>query len=376
VATPERDASASDLRVPPMESRARLGRLRSAMAKEGHEALLVTNASNIRYLCGFTGSSGMLLVTATEAVLLTDGRYAAQSERELAEAGAPASALVGDAAAQRGALVEMVGDGLALEAESVSWSLQRALAELLPATRLSPARGLVEDLRRVKDDAEVARIEAAASIADAALGRVEALIGHGVTERELAARLDLEMRLLGASGSAFETIAASGPNAAMPHARPTGREIEEGDLVVVDFGAVVDGYRSDMTRTLCRGSPASSLAREVLEVVSASQSAGVGAVRAGERAAEVDRACRQVVTDAGFGEAFVHGTGHGVGLDIHEAPSLGARSADTLEEDSVVTVEPGVYLAGRCGARVEDTLVVTEDGCRVLTNFPKDLISA
>ncbi|MGH9150935.1 MAG: M24 family metallopeptidase, partial [Acidimicrobiales bacterium] len=200
------------------------------------------------------------------------------------------------------------------------------------------------------------------------------LLAGGVTEAELALALDSEVRRLGASGNSFDTIVASGPNGAKPHARPTGRPVEPGELVVVDFGAVVDGYCSDMTRTVCVGPPRSGTLVRMVEVVAEAQRAGVAAVGAGRRAVDVDAACRQVIAAAGWGDAFVHSTGHGVGLDIHEAPSVSAVSGDTLAAGDVVTVEPGVYLPDHGGVRIEDTVVVTEDGCRPLTLAPKDLI--
>jgi Xaa-Pro aminopeptidase len=193
------------------------------------------------------------------------------------------------------------------------------------------------------------------------------------TEREFALELEVAMRTRGASGTSFDPIVASGPNAAMPHARPSGRQVERGELVVIDFGCVVDGYCSDMTRTVSVGDPGAD-ARHVWDVVRESQWAGREAVRAGADCAEVDRACRDVIAAAGWADKFVHGTGHGVGLEIHEAPRVAATARDTLEPGSVVTVEPGVYLPGVGGVRIEDTVVVTPNGSDPLTAFPKELI--
>ncbi len=192
-----------------------------------------------------------------------------------------------------------------------------------------------------------------------------------LTEEAFGRSLDFEMRSMGASGPSFETIVASGPNAAMPHHRPGSRLIQPGEPVVLDFGARFDGYCSDMTRTVWVGRVADPALRRAVDVVLASQAAGVAAVGPGVRCAEVDRACRQVIAGAGWADAFVHGTGHGVGLDIHEAPSVAATSVDTLEVGHVVTVEPGVYFPGLGGVRIEDTVVVTDDGCRPLTSTPK-----
>jgi Xaa-Pro aminopeptidase len=360
----------------PMETPSRLPRLRDALESAKCDALLVTNRSNVRYLSGFTGSAGMLFVSPDEAILTTDGRYRSQAESELASTGVEASVEIGGLNEQDQAIARAVraGQRVGLEASDVTWARQRALGKMLTEVELVPTTGVVEALRVRKDGGELARIEAAAAIADAALARCIEGLTAGTTEVTLAASLDAEMRRLGASGSAFETIVAGGPNSAMPHARPSPRPIGRGELVVIDFGAVVDGYRSDMTRTICLGQPATTEVQRVVEVVGASQAEGVASVREGTPARDVDRACRAVIADAGWAKAFAHGTGHGVGLDIHESPSVAPRSADMLEAGSVVTVEPGVYLPGVGGARIEDTVVVTRDGCRVLTKAPKELI--
>ena len=365
--------------LPPMDVAGRLPRLRERLADEGCEALLVTALANVRYLTGFTGSAALLLVLPDELVLATDGRYQFQSAEQLAAAGVEARFVIGNAPAQKEAMSAAAGPvrRLGLEAASVSWSRQRSFAaEWFPGAGLVPTEGLVEGLRRVKDGGEVARMAAAAAIADRALADVLPLLAGGVTEVELAMALDFEMRRGGATASSFDTIVASGPNGAKPHARPSARAVEPGELVVVDFGAVVDGYCSDMTRTLCVGPPRSDTLARMVEVVAESQAAGVAAVRAGAAAADVDRVCRDVIAGAGWADAFLHSTGHGVGLDIHEAPSVSATSGDTLASGYVVTVEPGVYLPEHGGVRIEDTVVVTEDGCRPLTLAPKDLVIA
>src|SRR2546421_4419142 len=264
---------------------------------------------------------------------------------------------------------------LGLEADSVTWAQQRRFAsDVFSEVELVPTEGVIEALRRVKDAGEIARIAEAARIADEALAAVRPLLRQGVTEREVALGLDYEMRRLGADGSSFETIVGSGPNGAKPHARPTDRQIAPGELVVIDFGAIVDGYCSDMTRTLCVGEPSEDIALRMAAVVKESQREGVAAVKAGVRGRDVDGTCRAVIADAGWGEAFIHGTGHGVGLEIHEAPRVASTSDDGLATGHVVTVEPGVYLAEHGGVRIEDTVVVTDEGCTVLTNAPKDLL--
>jgi Xaa-Pro aminopeptidase len=359
--------------LPPMEVAGRIGRLREALEPAGCDALLVTKLENVRYLSGFTGSAGLLLVAPGSALLVTDGRYRDQATEQVTEAGAPVTVEVANPAGQLAALAAAARGcaRVGLEAAAVTWSLQRRLAELFEGAETVPTRGLVERMRVVKDAGELARIERACQVADVALAQVKGRLAERCTEAEFAAELEYEMRRRGASAPAFETIVASGPNGAMPHARPTERTVGEGELVVVDFGATVDGYRSDMTRTLCVGDPPAEL-RELLEAVFASQRAGVRAVREGETAAAVDAACRESLAASGFGEAFLHSTGHGVGLEIHEAPAVASGSADILPADAVVTVEPGAYLHGRGGARIEDTVVVTAAGARVLTKSTKD----
>lgn len=364
-----------------MDVASRMGRLRARLAESGCDALLVTKLVNLRYLTGFTGSAGMLLVRAGDAMLLTDGRYAEQSAGQLAAAGVECSLQIGRPVRQLEALdAALKGVArLGLEAEHIAWGEKRRLSAALGvvaggSTSLIATRDVVEALRVVKDAGELERIELAAQIADVALAQVKERLREGVTEREFARELDYEMRLRGADDVSFETIVASGPNGARPHGRVSERRIEVGELVIVDFGAEVDGYHSDMTRTLCVGSPASSQMSDLLDAVLIAQRAGVRALRPGVSGDEVDRACREALSVAGCEELFVHGTGHGVGLEIHESPALSQGSADILDEGVVVTVEPGVYVPGTGGVRIEDTLVVTGNGARALTKSTKDSI--
>lgn len=370
--------------LPPMDQAGRLSRLRAVMASPAPEvgatgcpeALLVTSLTNIRYLSGFTGSAGMLFVLPDEAVVITDGRYAIQANEQIEAAGVDARVVVATAAKQKESAQHIAAPftTLGLEAAHITWARQRALDnDWFPAVELVPTTGLVEGLRRVKDAGEVARIEEACRIADEALALIRPQLDEEPTEAEFGRLLDFQMRELGAAGPSFETIVAAGPNAAMPHHRPSPDHIGKGAPIVVDFGALVDGYCSDMTRTVWVGGVDDPDLRRAVEVVMASQGAGVAAVGPSVKCSDVDEACRGVIAEAGWGDLFVHGTGHGVGLDIHEAPSVAATSTDTLEVGHVVTVEPGVYVPGLGGVRIEDTVVVTEDGCRPLTRTPKDL---
>lgn len=365
--------------LPAMDVAGRLDRLRARLAggEAAVDGLLVTSLTNIRYLTGFTGSAGLLVVGEGGATLITDGRYGEQSAEQLGAAGVTADIeVVGgaqQAGAARGAADRLGIARLGLEAAHVTWATQRSYAEdAFAGVELVPTLRRVEALRRVKDPGELARIARASAVADEALARVRPTLTDGIREADFALELDAMMRRLGATGPSFETIVAAGPNAAMPHHRPGSRVIGRDEPVVIDFGASVDGYASDMTRTVWVDGVADAELRRAVEVVADAQARGVEAVAAEVEAAAVDRACRDVIGGAGWAERFVHGTGHGVGLDIHEAPSVAATSTDTLLAGHVVTVEPGVYLPGLGGVRIEDTVVVTEGGCETLTLTPKD----
>jgi Xaa-Pro aminopeptidase len=321
----------------------------------------------------------MVFVLPDEVVLLTDGRYGTQAPEQLAAAGVDARVEVARAPEKRHRAQQILapagGRLLGLEAAHISWARQQSFAaDWFPGLELVPTVDLVEGLRRVKDAGELACLAEAARIADLALDHVRPQLGSGLTEEAFGLALDFEMRRLGASAPSFETIVASGPNAAKPHHRPGTRIIQAGEPVVLDFGARFEGYCSDMTRTVWVGGVDDPELRRAVDVVMASQAAGVAAVGPGVQCAQVDKVCRELIAGAGWADFFVHGTGHGVGLDIHEAPSVAATSADTLEVGHVVTVEPGVYLPGRGGVRIEDTVVVTEDGCRPLNCTPKDAL--
>jgi len=376
----------------PLSVVGRLDRARAALAAladdgdsaETPEGLLVTGPANIRWLTGFTGSAGVLLVTADQVLLTSDGRYRTQAAEQLASAGAAdeVRVCIGGVLAQREALAAAAGgaDVLGLEAAHVSWAALQSWESVFAPRRLVATQGVVEGLRVVKDPGEIARMERAAAIADEALGSVLALLadagagrGEPLTESRFAAALDHAMRVRGAEDRAFETIVASGPNSAKPHARPGDRVLVPGDPVVIDFGATYDGYRSDMTRTFCLGGAPTGELATVFSVVAASQSAGVASVAPGVVTGDVDTVCREVIAASGWAERFEHGTGHGVGLDIHEGPAVGSGSTAILEPGTVVTVEPGVYLPDVGGVRIEDTLVVTQTGSRPLTRFPKEV---
>lgn len=342
---------------------------------DGIDALVVGDLTNLRWLTGFTGSNGVGVVLADRVVLATDGRYGEQAERQLAAAGCVGKVVVGRTGAELMAAVAaaVAGSGR-VGFESAHTTHQRfvELTGLLSGADLVPTVGLVEAGRRAKSPAELERIEHACGIADRALAQVAPTIVPGRTEIQIRNDLEAIMRDLGAAGPSYETIVATGPrNAPLPHHRPTDTPVEEGHTVIIDVGALVDGYHSDMTRTFLVGE-ATALQREVYDVVLAAQVAGVAAVRPGITTADLDAVCRGIVTEAGFGPWFTHGTGHGVGLLIHEDPFVNSTGQWVLQPGDVVTVEPGVYRGDFGGVRVEDLVEVTSTGCRTLTRAPKD----
>ncbi len=347
--------------------------MRQVLADARLDAMLVTDLINIRYLTGFTGSNAALLVAASgdaDSLFCTDFRYAEQASREV-----PDLVTVIGRASDR-AVVRRAPGRVGFESHVVTVQQHGELAAAAAAgTVLAPVAGPVEKLRAVKDASEIAALRAACGIADRALADlVEAGgIRAGRSEREVGLDLDERMRRLGSDDVAFPTILAAGPNSAIPHHRPGERELAAGDLVKVDFGAVVDGYHSDMTRMFVLGTVA-GWQSDLHALVAAAQRAGRDAAKAGARLADVDAAARGVITAAGFGEQFGHGLGHGIGLQVHEAPYLAASAAGIMAPDMVVTVEPGIYLPGRGGVRIEDSGVVAPDGYVPLTLAPRELL--
>ena len=340
------------------------------LTAQGVDAALVTDLVNVRYLTGFTGSAGATLVTNDgAAVLATDGRYEVQAGEE-----SPDVEVLITRAGRRALAERALADGcdrVGFEDLDLTVAAFRDLPHSATWTPLGAAIGV---LRMVKDVAELDALRRACAATDAAFAAVLAHLAPGVTERQVARWIDDALRDR-SEGPGFATIVASGPHGAIPHHQPTDRPLEAGDLVTMDFGARVDGYHADMTRTVSVGGAVSSWQREVYEAVRVAQEAGVAALAADVDAAAVDTAARDVIAEAGFGPQFVHGLGHGVGLQIHEAPYLGSTSTDKLAASVPVTVEPGVYLPGRGGVRIEDTVVVHSGRVESLTTSARELLS-
>jgi Xaa-Pro aminopeptidase len=353
-----------------MDHAARIKRLQQKVDALEIDAFLVTGLTNVRYLTGFSGSNGQVFVTPNEAYFFSDGRYAARAA-DLVEGA--------EIEIYSARLIEVLGPRVAsgsrvgIEAETMTLAERDDLAERLDGVTLIGTKNLVEGLRRVKDADEVAALREAISIADAAFSWLLTHLGPGRSEREIALELEIWMRQHGADEISFDPIVGTGELAAHIHHSPSDRPAEKGDLVLLDFGSRKDGYCSDMTRTVVLG-PASDRQREIYDLVLAAQEAGIQAMEPGATGVAVDAAARTVIEGAGHAEHFGHGLGHGVGLDIHEAPKLHRISEDTLVVDDVVTVEPGVYLPGWGGVRIEDCVLVTEGGREVLGSAPKDAL--
>ncbi|MBN2284527.1 MAG: aminopeptidase P family protein [Deltaproteobacteria bacterium] len=348
----------------------RISRVRQGLQDMQLEGVLFVHMPNIRYLTGFTGSEGALLVTGGAVVLLVDGRYTTQAREEVTSCGIRefSDPVAGITDAVRKERLSSLG----FEATVLSYDTYRRLAENLNGVRLHPLSGEPAAIRSRKDSGEVTAMKRAAAIAASSLTGIIDMIRPGAVERDIAFALESAMRDEGSEKPAFETIVASGEHAAMPHARPGSRKIEKGDFVVIDYGAVSDGYNSDETCTFMVGEP-TTRQRKVYRIVKEAHDRAIEAVKAGASCSEIDGRARSVIEKAGYGGYFSHGTGHGVGLEVHEPPRVSSRSTEVLETGMVVTVEPGIYIPGTFGIRIEDMVLVGESGGEILTKMPKEL---
>lgn len=350
--------------------RKRLNAIRAVLETERLDALLVTAVSNVTYLSGFTGDDSLLLVTGQESFLVTDSRYTEQADRECSEARVVEH--------RKGLVKRMIGlirrgkPGRVGFEDSTPFGWYRELRAALGARRLMAQTAVVERQRQVKDTGEVALIRRALGAAEWWWPARRRVLRPGRTEREVAADLAHAMGRRGADGPAFETLVAVGPRASLPHAKPTARTLTVAEAVLIDWGAQVAGYKCDLTRVV-PGRRMTAQFRQVYGIVLEAQEAAIAAVRPGVTAGSVDAAARSVIARAGYGKEFGHGLGHGVGLAVHELPRIRKRDRTTLEPGMVFTIEPGIYLPGRLGVRMEDMVVVTERGVEVLSSLPKRL---
>jgi Xaa-Pro aminopeptidase len=349
----------------------RRSRLEPFFEEHDLDAILFTNLANIRYLCGFSGSDGVLLLTRELAWFLCDSRYTTQAADEVC------GAEVREFSAKFETVCSLITDNgikrFGIEATHMLVSDFRQLSERLAGCELVGLGAVLDAIRSCKDRDEIEALGRVASLASSSLAAVLALIAPGVRESDIALELEIEMRRRGADARAFDFIVASGERGAMPHGRASDKVLRSGDLVTIDFGAVKDGYHSDETVTVAVGCP-SDRGREIHDIVRQAHDRAIAAVRPGISCRDLDAVARDYIRDQGYDSRFGHGLGHGVGLEIHEKPVVSPRSEAVVEEGMVFTIEPGIYVPGFGGVRIEDTVAVTADGCVTLTQAPKDLI--
>jgi Xaa-Pro aminopeptidase len=350
----------------------RVDKLREAMKKEAVDGFLITSPYNLRYLTNFTGTTGLAVITTDKAFFVTDFRYTEQAAEQ-----AQGFEIVKNS----GPIFEEVAkicqkeeiNALAFEESFVSFSEYTVLEDLIEESALVPVSGMIETLREVKDEAEIALIQQACHIADQGFEHILKMVRPGMTEIEVANQLDFFMRSLGATSVSFDTIVASGLRSAMPHGVASEKVIEQGDLITLDFGCYYQGYVSDMTRTFAVGDPGEKL-KEIYQIVLEAQEKVLAVAKPGMTGIELDAIARNHIASFGYGEAFGHSTGHGIGLEIHEGPNVSFRAEKAFVPGNVITDEPGIYLPGIGGVRIEDDLLITESGNQVLTHSPKELI--
>jgi Xaa-Pro aminopeptidase len=359
-----------------MDHSARQHRIAAGFRRAGIDAFLVTHLPNIRYLCGFTGTAGVLVIRegTARSVFYTDGRYSQQAAEQVQGARVTitrkaALAEAGERAGKKGIR------NLGFEADHLSFGAAKRLGELLRGkARLKPVTGLVEKLRLEKDPDEVQRIRASAQLATGLLPVALAAVSPGTPESLVAGEMEFEARRTGAEGMSFDTIVAAGLRSALPHGRASGQPIPSNGFIILDWGVILAGYCSDLTRTVHIG-PVSAARRRMYQAVKDAQQASIETVKPGVETGKVDQAARKVLAKAGYGRYFTHSTGHGVGLEVHEAPRLAKGLQEELAPGMVITIEPGIYIPDEGGVRIEDMVLVTESGCEILTPAARDLIT-
>jgi len=348
----------------------RIERVQSMLSGFDVAGMLFFEEANIRYLTGFAGSDGALLVSGAKTLLLVDGRYTTQAKDEAK--GCDIIKFSDRMEGIAGIISDLQLKRVGIESPAIDLSSYLKLKDRVKGVSLKPLSGEIERIRMIKDGGEVSLLRQAAIMAARALEETVGHIRPGITERDIASILEMKMREAGSEKLSFETIVASGSNSALPHAVPGPREIQDGDFLTIDYGTVYRGYHSDETCTFAIRSVTEKQAA-VYTIVKDAHDKAVDAVKAGIPCRDIDGIAREHITDAGYGEYFSHGTGHGVGLNVHEPPRLSERAKDVLEEGMVITVEPGIYIPGLWGVRIEDTFMVEKDGCEILTKMPKDL---
>jgi Xaa-Pro aminopeptidase len=350
----------------------RIKQANSLVRKNNLDVLIVSKLSNVRYLCGFSGSNGVLVLAPPRAYFLTDFRYKVQARKEVKNC----QVII----AER----ELISDFVKLpcfrkkatvgfESAFMTFKMHDKIKELIPKANLIPVENIVESLSAVKDTGEINNIKKSVKIADKAFGDILGLVKPGVKERDLALEMSYQMIKLGADGPAFDFVVASGQRTCMPHARASDRKLKKGDFVTLDFGCFYNGYASDITRTVVLGK-ATVRQKKIYNIVLEAQLKAISSVKPQMPAKELDRVARDIINKEGYGDYFGHGLGHGIGLEVHDNPVLNPRSKDTLVEGNVITIEPGIYIPAWGGVRIEDDIVVMKNGCKVLSRSPKELI--
>lgn len=352
----------------------RKNKLFKACSDAGAQAVLVSAPPSIRYFTGFTGSNGLFLMAGSKDLFITDFRYSEQVREEVDDCEFIITPIPPIKYLVENKLIPK-DTKLAIEDKRMSYDEYRTLISLFPQKNLYPASEIISGLRSVKDSREIAKLRQAASITDSVFTYIRGIIKPGITERDIAAEIAFQIRKQGGEKEGFDTIAAFGPRSALPHAKTGSNKLVENELIVLDFGAVYEGYHADITRTLLIGEPG----RRQMEIYSAvleAQKAAIKKARAGISGAGLDRIARDIIKDRGFDEFFGHGLGHGLGLEIHEPPRLSAQNKARLKKGTVVTIEPGIYIPGLGGVRIEDDVVIENGQCMVLTESPKELVLA
>jgi len=351
----------------------RIKKVCEKLAQENLDAFLVTTLSNVRYLSGYTGSNGILVITPKESVFLTDFRYKDQSQKEVKGS----KVIIGERDLYddlpRLKPLKSKRIKVGFEAANLNFKTYKRLKTILPTALLIPTEDVVESILVRKDEEEIKKISSACRIADSVFSQILNLIQPGISEIDLAAEMEYMIKKTGADGPAFETIVASGKRSSMPHARASKKIIKNGDPITLDFGAMVDGYVSDITRTVFVGK-APSRFKKVYDIVLRAQTSAIKSARPGLKGAELDKVARDVISKAGYGKYFGHGLGHGIGLLVHDYPKVSSKSKEVLKPNMVVTIEPGIYIPNWGGVRIEDDVLITRNGCKVLTRSEKSLI--
>lgn len=351
----------------------RIGVLKKQIKSANLDGYIVNHLDHVRYLCGYTGSAGMLVMNGGKTEFLTDFRYVDQAKKEVR--GAKTTITEGDPIVALAGFGELNKENLRLgfNPELMNVKTLGMIKKILPKALLVPAGEIFAELGWVKDAAEISSIKKAVKISDIAFGRILKMVAPGIKEKDLAAELEYQMTMLGSEKPAFESIIASGYRSAMPHGVASKKVVKKGDFITFDFGATIDGYVSDITRTVVVGK-ATTRQKKIYNLVLKAQLAGIRKVKSGVMASKVDAACRDIITRAGYGKNFGHGTGHGIGFYVHVGPRVSGKSQDKLKPNNVITIEPGIYISGWGGVRIEDDVLVTRNGGKVLNSAPKKLL--